>query len=205
MATSALALAIAAITVAGCGDSAATTTSAPERQAAADSPTTCPEIRGSSTEKFTFINKTSDLITLRTEPGWTCGNSSVGFSGVSTPASLNGVQVPAGGSVTRGLEVAGSSSRSGRFGLSFYSGSDRPQIMPIAPTGNVMRFVETGETGGITKYKGYYVQKGDDPGALTCQISFPTALADGTQATVSFNSYSVGCGKKIPEITFAPR
>lgn len=71
--------------------------------------------------------------------------------------------------------------------------------------GNVMRFVEAGRTGGITKHKGYFVQSGMDPGVRKCEISYPTALADGTQATVSFSSFSTGCGKKIPEITFAPR
>lgn len=70
------ALAIAGATLAGCGGSSTTgdapATSTSARQAAADTPTTCPELRSSKTLLLTFTNKTSDLITLRSEPGWAC-------------------------------------------------------------------------------------------------------------------------------------
>ena len=76
--------------------------------------------------------------------------------------------------------------------------------MPITPTGKVMTFVETGRDGGMTKYKGYYVLL---PGGDTasCRTSFPTSLPSGVQATITFDSRSVACGHKTPEIIFAPK
>ena len=197
------ALAIAGATLAGCGGSSTTdgasTTSTSARQAAADSPTTCPELRGSKTVMLTFTNRTSDLITLRSEPGWSCTEW---FSGVSTPASLNGVQVPAGQSVTRPLEHVDNPGRSsrGRFALSFYSGSSNPQIMPITSTGNFLRFVPR----GFDRYTNYpYFVVGPDGEPSCRKTTFPTALADGTQATIAFDKPE--CLGKKAEITFAPR
>ena len=208
--TAICALAAAGVAVAGCGDSttsgdaspAGAATTAPARQASAATPTTCPEIAGSSTRGFAFSSTTPEVTTIRTEPGWTCSENGGGFSGSSTPASLDGVQIPAGGSVTRSLEVKRSETRAARFALSFYSGSDRPQIMPIALTGNTMRFVEWGRReAGATKCPGYSVANGE--GGVSCDVSFPTAIGGDTQATVTFDAYSWGCGKLPVEIRFA--
>lgn len=197
------ALAIAGATLAGCGGSSTTgdapATSTSARQAAADGPTTCPELRASKTLLLTFTNKTSDLITLRSEPGWSCKEW---FSGVSTPASLDGVQVPAGQSVTRPLEHVDNPKRSlnGRFALSFYSGSSTPQIMPITSTGNFLRFVPK----GFDRYTNYpYFVVGPDGEPSCRKTTFPTALADGTQATITFDKPE--CLAKKAEITFAPK
>ena len=138
--TRALALAAPILTLglvaAGCGGSEsaqgpdASTANTPAPQAAAASPATCPEQRS---EMFvvSFTNMTDELITIRTEPGWSCAL----FSGTGTPARLDMLQIPPRGerSPAKRLERASSRLRDSTllFGLSFYAGRERLQIMPI--------------------------------------------------------------------------
>ncbi len=71
--------------------------------------------------------------------------------------------------------------------------------MPIVPTGNMMKFVETGSSPG-TPPAGYAVENGK--GSWSCDISFATSIVGDRPATITFDSDSGICGSKTPEIRF---
>ena len=112
------------------------------------------------------------------------------------------MQVPAGQSVTRPIEYADPPQhvKNGRFALSLFSGSSNPQIMPITSTGNFLRFVPK----GFDQFSNFYYFVVGPDGQTSCKpTTLPTALADGTQATITFNKS--WCQSNKAEVTFAPK
>lgn len=162
--------------------------------------TTCPEIRGSKAKYFEIINNTPYNIIIYTVPGWQCRDSNRGgFSGVSTPASLDKLLVPAYGSIRPRLEVQAVGQPNSRFGLRFYSGTNPPTLMPIAdPSNNVMWIAHQGSTGSGDTWEDSGWSMEETPGGREVCDPVPTTLIDGTEATMQFS-----CGFSNPKVTFA--
>lgn len=117
---------------------------------------------------------------------------SEGYSGTSTPDTLTGVTIPAGGEISRSLEYARAKSDYvdwGGFLLSFYAiVGDRPQILSIAGTPAVG--VTTGRCsrsmqGGSTTCTGFGVAAA---GERWSRYTFPLTLPDGAPAELRFTS-----------------
>ncbi len=128
------ALAIGASVLAGgCGgsDTPSDSPAATRGAAAATGSAVCPEQR-SAEFNVAFTNRTDEMITVRAEPGWSCAN----FSGTGTPAKIDMLQIPPRGLRNPAPRLEhiswGSLSDNTRlFGLSFYTGESRPQVIPI--------------------------------------------------------------------------
>lgn len=122
-------IALASLVLAGCGSDAATSPATATRQAAASTPVACPDMP-STTLNVAITNGTDVPITVRTEPGWSCDD----FSETGTPALLDLLRVPPGRSPVKRLERRRDSwfkDSTLLFGLSFYAGDEKLQIMPI--------------------------------------------------------------------------
>lgn len=184
----------------GCGGSAESSGStAPERRAAAAS---CPESGQSMTYNFAFSNTTSQDVVLDVDPGWDCAKGrgpslEPGWVGNATPATLTGLRVGAGDSVTRTLRFAPvpTLARQGRFELRF-STSEPASVIRSVP----ISFGGRRDGGGWWGF-GTPLPNGD----WTCRVSLPTALPDGTPASISVNAFGArSCGAETVRITIAP-
>jgi hypothetical protein len=170
-------------------------------------PGSCPEVRDTDNYNFKFINNTPEDIVVYTVPGWQCrDDAGGGFSGVSTPASLDKLVVPAFKSIAPRLEVI-NSRREGnsRFGLRFYSypsgTTNPPALMLIGTLGNVA-WISHGFR-DPANYIGWKMQ--ESPGGQDLCGVVPTTLSSGTDATMRFSCVESTDEGDDPELTFAPK
>ncbi len=191
------ALALGAISLAGCGgpdersESPATTRGA----AAATDGATCPN-RESNTLIMAFTNRTDEMITVRAEPGWSCAN----FSETGTPAKIDMLQIPPRGLRNPAPRLEhrswGSFSDTTRFfGLSLFAGEDRLQVIPIDGQPGIgvwatfPRPLQYGIAGGMNKptsrQRGEGTLSGNLPNGAPVTISWATATSSSPWQGIS--------------------
>ncbi len=140
----------------------------------------CPAASGRTVGvNLVFVNELTQDVVIRVDPkDWSCS----GFDGASTPATLNGLAIGAGATVTKQLEYVYERVTETPFRMAYYTG-DRV-LQPITFGYYSSLLVTFNAWNGIFQTFGTVT----DVDAGNCDEVWPAQMPDGSRAKLAFRS-----------------